>query len=194
MRRRRRRKTQPRPSRRQRRLPRGRSVDASLSRHEKNAGVKKKGGGIRLIIRNNKIAVVIHLLLCAVSFLVAAIIPEISRSQEGYMRLSIVCTIVFFVMYFLCGRFFLRGTNSALMNLASVGALAVVISLGLLIARFGLLFIIMPFYTILWVLHLLETPEILLSLVMMFIPLLPPFFMWLGMMCKPSASLDEGAN
>ncbi|MDR2971490.1 MAG: hypothetical protein LBU83_06125 [Bacteroidales bacterium] len=82
-------------------------------------------GRLRVIAKNNLIAIVIHIGICLFSFLFF-----ITASIAFFMFLPIVLPIfalLVFYLYFRAGKRLLSNTNNALMNVFSVMALSIIL-------------------------------------------------------------------
>jgi len=136
------------------------------------------------IIINNVIAIAVHGLL---SFMVLLLlISPIRLGHIGSILLSIACTIVCVLLYYLSGRFILRNTYDIWMNFASVAVLAFIVVVGMLLARSrpDLSVINLPFYPLMHLFPDIKLPMIFRLVVLCIFSLLPSLVMWKGLMAK----------
>ena len=137
------------------------------------------------IVTNNAITFGIHVLLCLVTWLI--IIAPFPLTHIGSVIFSITYTIAFLLLYYLCGRFILHSTGDVWTDLASVTALAIIITSGMLLGKLSEVFLIvtMPYYPVAITLeYSVGIPQIIDKLFTVAIPLLPSLFAWIGMIMK----------
>ncbi|MCL2082383.1 MAG: hypothetical protein FWH04_03985 [Oscillospiraceae bacterium] len=138
------------------------------------------------ILINNALVIGCHALFCIISGVFIAVTASIGISIESPQLHTIFVvgySIIFLLLYYLCGRFVLRNTYDVGANLLSVGALVFIIFAGVLFTKispsFGM--VNMPFYPILVEVYYSETPESLHMIVQLLVAPLPSLAMWIGM-------------
>jgi len=134
----------------------------------------------KTLVVNNSIAIGVHALLCGMTLLL--VIAPLKLEHTGSVLLSIACTVVFLLLYYLSGRFILRDTRSIWLNLVSVAFLAVVILFGLTLASSEV--ILLPFYPAVVTLSYSDAPKVILQTLFVLMPVLPSLAMWLGITTK----------
>jgi len=113
--------------------------------------VKFSRGMTGKIILNNILAIGIHMVLCAVVYLLIVIpFPFSLNKYAGGILFNAFFTILLYTVYFMSGRFILSNTHNIRLNLVSVVGLVAVIIIGLYFVQYGgTMFTLMPFILIL---------------------------------------------
>jgi len=142
------------------------------------------------LIKNNLIAIAIHIVLSCVSIGAMFSLWAIAENHRFNFQLlqNIIFIMVILFLYFLCGRLFLHNTHDVTKNILSVTALTIIIIVATLIARWGFqifAWVNPPFIPIM--MYLTEgrqTSSLTHTIVIFAVTVLPSLAMWGGMLIK----------